>query len=325
MEEFVQQLLFDKPEVSVTDLAGANTDFSEEMYFAIRQVYRGEELREDNWLRASSLGKPVVLQLLKKPEIQDELWRLGLYLEDTISEQTRLTFMTGHYFEALMRFQLQRFGWTVVKPPRDAQDGQWETSYNGIKGHVDIVVERHGVRSLVEVKTMSPTYFAKFMKQPDDSRGYVTQMALYQAGLGLDGYWLCLNKATGEIASVTPKQSDLVAALDRVDTIVPLMQEVKSLSDLEELGITAPEGEVEVYRRNPTGRLLVPQSMKYSPYRSLFYDITLEKNGYGKYTEYVGDYEDGETYTNHRDVATYLQEVKAGLQPPPTVLPTEED
>lgn len=296
---------------------GANAVFMQDMSKAMQHVYGGVNEVEDNWLRMSSLGKPIVLQLLKKPSITEELLSLGLYLQDLPSPRTAYTFLLGHFFEAWVKFQLTSHGYNISIP----DDGkQHEISYNGIKGHLDIVLDS----GFIEVKTMSPTYFDKFLKEQDDSRGYLTQMALYQAASGKNGVWVCLNKATGEVVMVTPKLSELERAVARVNAIVPLMQSINSLHDLEDGDIVAPEGVPEMYKRKPTGKLLMPDSMKYSPYRHLFYDIEYGRNGYRRPTEYIGDYVDGETWTNHKNVSTFLKEWEAGLVTPPTVAEEEE-
>lgn len=295
-------------------------EFAATMKASVIRQYVGDAAndRRPN-LRVSSIGKPAVLGALGLPHIQRELAALQAELperttpddEDAkITERLRLIFHTGDWFEAWVAFQLDRLGYDRVAIP-DAQrsdDDQWRVEYHvpgldvPVVGHLDHVVEVGGKRVILEVKTMSDTYWRQFTGAGykhkddylvtfggDDGRGYMTQLALYMGATGFDGAWLTLNKATSQMALVYPNPEDLDAARTRANKVATALSKVKTLSDVYTL-LKAPPGVPEVFKRRATGRLLLPASMKYSGVSELFYDIRVEKNGYGKLTEYVGDF-----------------------------------
>lgn len=296
-------------------------DFASTMRASIVRQYVGDRAndRRPN-LRVSSIGKPAVLGALGLPHIQRELATLQAELPERttpddeqakITERLRLIFHTGDWFEAWVAFQLDRLGYERVAIPDDklSEDLQWRVEYNvpgldvPVVGHLDHVVELgDGERLILEVKTMSDSYWRQFTGAGykfkddnlvtdggDDDRGYMTQLALYMEATGYDGAWLALNKATSQMALVYPDPDDLAAARTRANKVALALSKVKTLSDVYTL-LKAPPGVPEVYKRKATGRLLLPTSMKYSGVAELFYDIRVEKNGYGKLTEYVGDF-----------------------------------
>jgi hypothetical protein len=135
----------------------------------------------------------------------------------------------------------------------------------------------------------------------NDDRGYMTQLALYMAATGFKGAWLALNKGTAQQALVLPREEDLSAARKRADKVSHALNSISTVEDVF-TKVKAPPGTPEVYRRSATGRLLVPTTMKYSGLSHLFYNIEVDKNGYGKPTEYVGEFDpDNYGEFNERD------------------------
>jgi hypothetical protein len=175
----------------------------------------------------------------------------------------------------------------------DANGGYIE--YAGVRGHSDIVVRTpEGESILLEVKTATDRYYHAFMKHPDDERGYVSQLALYEECLGLPGYWVFFNKNTSEIGIQQLNNDQRTFALERANRIIPVLRDIETEGKWEALVsavqgglLQAPPPVPEVFRRSETGGFLVPQSMKFTKYRHCFYEITTEKNGYNKDTEYV--------------------------------------
>lgn len=233
------------------------------------------DIKENRILRASTLGQPSVIQAMKV---------LG-YDKRTPSEGTmnRLSrlFMDGHVFEAEIIAHMESYpGFSVV-------DQQRTILFEDVEGHIDGVVKTKSGDVLIEAKTMSPFYFEKFVKNPDDTRGYMTQLAIYTEVLDIPGVWICKNKATSEVALVTPKQEDLDEARLRAHLLVPMLRKLSKFEDIFEIFQAPTPTTYEVCKRQQTGRLFVPEEMRYSPWRYIFYEIETLRNCYSKPTEYV--------------------------------------
>lgn len=227
-------------------------------------------------LRVSGLGKPAVLQALKL---------LGYDEKGYISNRMRHIFKVGDTFESYLIALTKVFG-------AEANLQQAEVDFHGVKGHIDYVFNNE---CIVEVKTASPNYFSKFTKEPNDDRGYVTQAAIYSYCLNLPIYWVMLNKATHDVALITPDTSVLSSALSRAERIIPRLNSISSAQSILEQFRVPPAVE-ETYRRKKTGRYVVPESMKWSSFAPLFYDLYEE---------------DGKNYvTGYHDNVTFLEKLK---------------
>lgn len=233
-------------------------------------------------LRISQLGKPAVLQACQLPHISEELRALGLETRERKDLRMMELLHRGDQWEEWVIALLQLYGCGAAKT-------QQEVEYMGVKGHIDFVLEGMGnvPYVLVEVKTMSGRYFDQFTRQPNDDRGYITQLTCYKEALGLPAVWLCLDKSTHNVAVVQHPGDEATEAVKfRLSNLVPKMKLVSCLEDVFKL-FNLPPGIPEVFKRNETGRLLVHPAMRYSPLRFLFYKISQELNGYGKNTEYI--------------------------------------
>jgi len=273
LTEFIEWLQHGRGDVHID--ANDLLSFSNEMHEALKNQYTTH--REFSPLRVSSLGKPAVLQ---------GLGMLG-YHDNDIERRLNFIFLTGHYFEAWLVTMMKAYGMKVVSQ-------QSEVNYLGVLGHTDVIVELNGAPLLVEVKTMSDSYFNQFTKKPNDERGYITQLAIYKHCLGIPAVWLCYNKGTGDIREV--EMSDTTWALERANDIIPLLRDTRFVSDVFK-HFDAPEPVPEVFKRKETGMYLIPPSMRWSKYADVFYHITTDKNGYNKDTRYVTGYttpEEGE-------------------------------
>lgn len=242
------------------------------------------EDRQKGGLRISSMGKPAVLQALAA---------LG-YTELEPRGKMRWTFHLGDIYEHFIGLMLETYGYTILCDQMDPEATYVETL--GVGGHYDYLVQtREEPALLVEVKTMGPGYARKFRKTPNDARGYITQLAMYQAALSeqyetqVPAVWLCLDKGTGETFFVEPFPGLFQGALARVEMVVPLLRKVKSEDDvLAPRGLfQAPPPQAEVYRRQQTGHFILPESMMYSPFAPAFYDLEPGLNGYNSPQRYV--------------------------------------
>lgn len=233
----------------------------------------GEEEGEVRPLRVSSLGKPVVYQAMHALGYDD-------LLPAKKPGKLRYIFGNGDYFEEQILVVLKSLGYKVTQE-------QAEIDFRGIKGHIDAVIEdTDGTKYVLEIKTMSPRYYSSFKKVQDDDRGYATQLSVYSEALGLPGVWLCLDKSSSNCAVLPLQDATKQGAIERLDAILEPLRNIKELTDIFEIA-DAPPGVPEIYKKKPTGRLLLHPTVKFWEWRSVFYELVTDKNGYRKETEYV--------------------------------------
>lgn len=273
-DDFIQWFNEDVGEQELNGPVHLDLDFSFERHFV--------HPRQEPGVRMSSLGKPAMLIALQK---------LG-YIEPDPKGKLRYIFFLGDVFENVLGKMLEAYGYNVLSDQTVNPDDT-KVKWRGITGHYDFVVEVDGVPTLVEAKTMSANYARTFRQMPNDDRGYLTQLALYSAATGLPAVWLCMDKGSGEIFQVTPNPVLLQQALLRAEKVLDRLGEVETLEDAFRV-FRPPPGRPEVYRKQETGRLLVPQSLSWSPFKTALYKITQDINGYNKMTDYVEDYADAE-------------------------------
>lgn len=138
----------------------------------------------DATLRMSNLGRP-----------DRQLWYEFHPSEDDPKEQlephTLLKFLIGDIYESVLLFLAECAG-------HDVSQEQAEVEIDGIKGHIDAVIDGH----VVDVKSASTYAFKKFKNgtlAEDDPFGYIEQISGYSTALGLPGAFLAGDKQNGHI------------------------------------------------------------------------------------------------------------------------------
>jgi hypothetical protein len=153
-------------------------------------------------LRMSNIGKPCSRALWYEITAKVE--------GETYSPQTRLKFMFGDIAEALILYLAKEAGHTV-------EDQQKEIEIDGIKGHLDAVIDGE----LVDVKSASAYGMRKFKEATlptDDPFGYISQISGYANALGkTSGTFLAFDKSSGELATYT--HSDLENTSERIASV----------------------------------------------------------------------------------------------------------
>jgi len=153
-------------------------------------------------LRMSNIGKPCSRALWYEITAKIE--------GETYSPQTRLKFMFGDIAEALILYLAKEAGHTV-------EDQQKEIEIDGIKGHLDAVIDGE----LVDVKSASAYGMRKFKEATlptDDPFGYISQISGYANALGkTSGTFLAFDKSSGELATYT--HSDLENTSERIASV----------------------------------------------------------------------------------------------------------
>ena len=143
-------------------------------------------------LRMSNIGRPT-----------RQLW-FDMNSERTPSglpAPTMIKFLYGHILERLVLFLVEIAGHKVT-------DEQKEITVGGITGHMDCKIDGQ----VVDIKSASGFGFQKFRNgtlAEQDSFGYMSQLAGYEAAEGLDsGGFLVINKETGELCLFLPEDLD---------------------------------------------------------------------------------------------------------------------
>jgi Holliday junction resolvase-like predicted endonuclease len=204
----------------------------------------------------------------------------GLWRDEyAFREKLKLTFNIGHFLEEMVLLLLERSGYTILEQ-------QTEVEWCGVVGHIDAIIGcPDGTERLIEIKSMNDRYYKQCASYGvDDERGYLTQLAAYSEALDLDATWVCINKNSSDVMFIDLDYTKGAARLDVVESYLEQLKHLECVDDLYRL--PAPTLVHEVYKKERTGRYLLPTSLKYYTMRDLFVDVYVEPNGYGKDTEY---------------------------------------
>ena len=153
-------------------------------------------------LRMSSIGKPDrrVWMEVNGPEREKELPADAL-----------MRFLYGSIIEELVLFLVREAGHLVTSE-------QKEVNVNGVTGHLDCKIDGE----VVDVKSASNYGFKKFKNgfDNDDEFGYIGQLSGYVQAEDKDtGFFLAMNKATGELALLEIDNFDIINAKGRIDAL----------------------------------------------------------------------------------------------------------
>jgi len=159
--------------------------------------------RSTETLRMSNIGRP-----------NRQLW-YDMKTEQQAQEippSTFIKFLYGHMLEEVVLLLVKLAGHTV-------SDEQKNVKIKGIEGHMDCVIDGE----VIDVKTASGYAFKKFKDgtlAEDDTFGYLSQLAGYEAGHGTsNGGFLAMNKESGELALYIPEELDKPNIETKIDTV----------------------------------------------------------------------------------------------------------
>lgn len=228
----------------------------------------GEQEDRAPGLRLSQMYKPFGFLLLD---------RMGLKRQETYSLKSRYNLVLGDFWEATIIRLLKEYGFPVDEEQRTV-------TYKGVNGHIDFM---YNGDTVVDVKTMSHQYFSKFVKEPNDDRGYITQLLCYSVATNAVAQgFLCLNKLSGELAWVPidfgdqfVKDEELVSAemlLERVDKVIDRYEYKFSLRKIVQNFLTTI-----VPIRYAKG-IKLPESIRYDMRSHMIWKI--DKFGFVQYT-----------------------------------------
>lgn len=151
----------------------------------------------------SSIGKP-----------DRKLWMdfNGPKIEVDYNASSLIKFLYGSIIEELVLFLAKEAGHSIQEP-------QKQLELEGIKGHIDCKIDGE----IVDVKSASDFAFRKFKTgsiESDDPFGYIAQISAYAEAEGKDcGYFLAMNKVTGELVLHELDDFSLINASQRIKDV----------------------------------------------------------------------------------------------------------
>lgn len=153
--------------------------------------------------------------------------------KETLEPHTLLKFLIGDIYESVLLFLAKAAGHEVTQE-------QAEVEINGIKGHIDAVIDGH----VVDVKSASTYAFKKFKYgtlADDDPFGYIDQIGGYSTALGLPGAFLAGDKQNGHICLLQVPQQE-TEGLRIEERIEHLKEVVVSSEEPERCYDPVPDG-----------------------------------------------------------------------------------
>jgi hypothetical protein len=246
-------------------------------------------------LRASQMGKPA-LEIAAKYH--------GVYQSDEdFSDQTKLIFWFGHAFESWLQLYLEKQGYEFCSTQQDY-------NYEGITGHSDFVVKSpEGQKMVIDAKCVNDRTFEQYRKNGlDDGRGYLTQLAIYSHCEGnIPAAVVMCNKSNGAVSYAWVDPQAKVGALFRCDSILGVLQDSDHIegSALDKFNycfqfFRPPEPRVEIHKKEPTGKFLLPDTMRFSALSNVVYDTYTDYNARNELKTYVSDYNYPAEYTEYK-------------------------
>jgi len=141
-------------------------------------------------------------------------------IDRDLKPNERIKFFYGHMLEAFLLFLCK-----VAN--HDVRDMQREVELNGIKGHIDAVVD--GV--VTDAKSSSSYGFRKFDRGElftNDPFGYVYQISGYMQAMDMDrGAFLAIDKQYGDLALLPIEEMDTLDASKRIDELRDILANKK--------------------------------------------------------------------------------------------------
>jgi|TARA_R110000822_G_scaffold9958_2_gene38051 hypothetical protein len=193
-------------------LDNGTTSPSQEYLFAMasdivdslkKQLWVGTRPSGKGKLRMSNIGKPCTRSLWYDINGDDN--------SDKLTSETKLKFIVGDVVEAVILYLVKESGHVVT-------DQQKEIEIDGIKGHIDAVIDGE----LVDVKSSSSYGMRKFKEgtlPQDDPFGYCSQISGYANALGKkSGTFLAFDKSAGDLALYTYK--DIEDSTKRIEKVI---------------------------------------------------------------------------------------------------------
>ena len=188
-------------------------EWTEEMRNAFANTFDPEPR---DYIGLSQIYMPLCLNLLSKH---------GITNKGKMSLSTKMHLLLGHVYEQTVLF------WMRDEDRMNVTQEQQEVELHGLKGHIDLFLPDEDM--VVDIKSMSGFYHKKFVDNPNDDRGYITQITSYRQALGCSrSAILAINKITNrmDLIEITDKE-DYYRFSDLVDTNL-LRKRVKGVAEI---------------------------------------------------------------------------------------------
>jgi len=240
---------------------------------------------DDRVFRASQMGKPAL----------ETAYRYFHGKFNNPDEKTKLIFWMGHAFEAWLKDYIERSDWVLL-------DTQTPHEWNGIDGSSDFIVrDTEGLKFIIDAKAVNGRCFNKYKRYGLlDDRGYATQLSIYSASSGLPACIVMMNKENGDVSYAWLREKEQKEeCLDRAKYIREKIIQSNSFEECFAY-FRPPEPRVEMYQKEPTGRLLPPDCYVRHPLRDILYETYTDTNNRGEEKVYVSDYKYPEQYKQYK-------------------------
>jgi hypothetical protein len=228
-----------------------------------------------------SVDSKAELRMSKLGTKDRKTWFEHNYEFDNLKEKTSeevgpnlMRFLTGHIVEAVLLFLAKEAGHKV-------EYEQHEVDVNGVKGHLDAVIDGN----LVDVKTASQFSFPKFLGSNivdgNDPFGYKAQISGYKKGLqnaGIDingsAYFWAYNKSNSDMVLTEIPKYDVIDADKRVDR----MREVIALDSPYDLPYC-----YEPVDQGKSGNKVLDPNCSYCPFKEVCFKDANNGKGLRKF------------------------------------------
>tara|TARA_R110002020_G_scaffold49397_2_gene140562 strand:- start:926 stop:1786 length:861 start_codon:yes stop_codon:yes gene_type:complete len=224
---------------------------------ALKRQFAGPP-REDFRLRMSNLGRPTC-QLWydkNKPEVAEPFpsnFLMNMVLGDLVEA----------VFKGLLREANVEFN--------DATKVTLKVGDTEIKGECDLTIGN----TVDDIKSASPwSYKNKFESygalSSEDSFGYVSQLAGYAQGLGVDvGGWWVVNKGNGDFKYVSAQEMDVKEVNKNIKKTIDYINKDKPFK-------RCYEAQPETYRKVASGNYVLPRGCTFCKYKKDCWDTLQE-------------------------------------------------
>jgi hypothetical protein len=219
---------------------------------SLRQAHKDQQC-----FRASSIGKPWILQILNRWFPSDPVFNVSTCMKmlDGVVAQAwleEILLLTGHDFESERELILQSGDVKVI-------------------GHSDVVVTNMHVREkvVIECKSMAGHVFSKFSESPHDDYGYLSQLAFYTSMIQLENptytvepVFVLFDRSRGIFKTIPIAPHIIDEKFRRIKTAVETVATIP-VFDYRAL--------LEVVQIPPPTGKQIPNSMKWSRWSNAFY------------------------------------------------------
>jgi hypothetical protein len=236
-------------------------------------------------LRPSMVGKSHPFDILMS--------KFHFSYKTNLDEKSKLIFSLGDWFEAWVGYTLRRMGYSLLE--------NVEVTWEGMRCHIDFVVkDDYGTETIIEVKTANSRYFNQVRENGvTDERGYLSQLLVYSASLGMPAIWLFVNKDTMDMMFVHLEEVCPPELIDsKIKSISRLCQQYQSVETENEIYemYSPPPPAIEKDRYGDYKLPLRCYIPNWAHYPELYYNIQSGKTQHGQKRDYVVSFKYPEFY-----------------------------